>query len=96
MKKLFLPSALLQAVSFLVLLGLAARAEVPLDPPGSYSSSWLGNSYMDARGHKNVTEELADMCISPHGKLFTAGYAESWGGACLSTSTTPSSKTNDR
>ena len=35
---------------------------------------------MDADGHKNVTEELADLCLSPDGKIFTAGYAESWGG----------------
>lgn len=34
---------------------------------------------MDADGHKNVTEELADLCLSPNGKIFTAGYAESWG-----------------
>ena len=25
-----------------------ARAEVPFDPPGTYSTSWLGNTYMDA------------------------------------------------
>jgi hypothetical protein len=35
---------------------------------------------MDATGHQNVTEELADLCLSPNGKIFTAGYAESWGG----------------
>ena len=61
MKELFLPSALLQAVSLLIVFGQAANAEVPFDPPGTYSSSWLGNTYMDAKGHKNVTEELADM-----------------------------------
>ena len=33
------------------------RAEVPVDPPGSYTTTWLGNSYMDAQGHKNVTED---------------------------------------
>ncbi len=59
---------------------LSTRAEVPSDPPGRYSTSWLGNTYMDAAGHKNVTEELADLCLSPGGKLFTAGYAETWGG----------------
>lgn len=62
------------------LLTLSTRAEVPYDPPGRYSTSWLGNTYMDAAGHKNVTEELADLCLSPNGKLFTAGYAETWGG----------------
>ena len=72
--------AMLRAASLLVLFGPAAKAEVPFDPPGMYSSSWLGNTYMDAKGHKNVTEELADMCVSPNGKLFTAGYAETWGG----------------
>jgi hypothetical protein len=62
------------------LLTAAACAEVPFDPPGTYSTSWLGNTYMDVAGHKNVTEELADICLSPNGKIFTAGYAESWGG----------------
>lgn len=69
-------------IAFL-LLGLLApfpRAEVPSDPPGQYSTSWLGNTYMDANGHKNVTEELADLCLSPNGRIFTAGYAETWGG----------------
>jgi hypothetical protein len=67
----------------MLLLGFlapATRAEVPVDPPGTYSTSWLGNTYMDADGHKTVTEELADICLSPDGKLFTAGYAEAWGG----------------
>ena len=62
------------------LLPPSAGAEVPFDPPGTYSTSWLGNTYMDADGHKNVTEELADLCLSPNGKIFTAGYAETWGG----------------
>jgi hypothetical protein len=65
------------------LMGLlipSARAEVPSDPPGTYSTSWLGNTYMDVAGHKNVTEELADLCLSPNGRVFTAGYAETWGG----------------
>jgi hypothetical protein len=70
----------LRAAGLLVFFGQAAQAEVPFDPPGAYSSSWLGNTYMDAIGHKNVTEELADLCVSPDGKLFTAGYAETWGG----------------
>jgi hypothetical protein len=61
-------------------LAPAIRAEVPADPPGTYSTSWLGNTYMDADRHKTVTEELADICLSPDGKLFTAGYAEAWGG----------------
>ena len=79
MKNSFSRIAVLRAASLLVLFGQAANAEVPFDPPGTYSSSWLGNTYMDAKGHKNVTEELADMCVSPNGKLFTAGYAETWG-----------------
>lgn len=68
------------AFSLLGLLTTRARAEVPSDPPGKYSTSWLVNTYMDTAGHKNVTEELADLCLSPNGKLFTAGYAETWGG----------------
>lgn len=64
----------------LSLLTPAGRAELPFDPPGTYSTSWLGNTYMDADGHKNVTEELADLSLSPNGRIFTAGYAESWDG----------------
>lgn len=56
------------------------QAEAPTDPPGKYVTSWLGNTYLDMKGMKNVTEELADICLSPDGKLFTAGYAESGGG----------------
>ena len=80
MKNSFSRIAALRAAGLLVLFGQAAKAEVPTAPPGTYSSSWLGNTYMDAKGHKNVTEELSDMCLSPNGKLFTAGYAETWGG----------------
>ena len=62
--------------SLLVLLGHAAKAEVPFDPPGSSSSSWLGNTYMDAQERKNITEELADnqyWNIAKNGDLFTVG-----------------------
>ena len=62
------------------LMETASHAEAPADPPGGYTTSWLGNTYMDVDGHKTVTEELADICVSPGGKLFTAGYAEAWGG----------------
>ena len=72
----------LPTIAFIIpgLLTPFALAEVPSDPPGKYSTSWLGNTYMDAAAHKNVTEELADICLSPNGKIFTAGYAETWGG----------------
>jgi len=58
----------------------AACAEVPFNPPGKYSTSWLGNTYMDKNGYKEVTEELNDICASPNGHVFSAGYAETWGG----------------
>jgi len=77
-----LPSRPASAIT-LSLLGLlmqAAHAELPFDPPGTYTTSWLGNTYMDAAGHKNVTEEIVDLCLSSNGKHFTAGYAETWGG----------------
>jgi hypothetical protein len=68
------------AIILLALFMSVARGEVPFDPPGTYSTSWLGNSYLDANGHQNVTEELADLCLSPNGHVFSAGYAETWGG----------------
>jgi len=58
----------------------AVHAEAPTDPPGDYVTSWLGNTYLDKNGMKNVTEELVDICLSPNGKVFSAGYAESGGG----------------
>jgi hypothetical protein len=64
----------------LALLTPPAHAEVPFDPPGTHSTSWLGNTYMDAAGHKVVTEELTDLCVSPNGHVFSSGYAEAWGG----------------
>jgi hypothetical protein len=66
-----------------LLVGLPSRrshAEAPTDPPGRYTTSWLGNSYMDTRGHRNVTEALHDLWLGSGGRIFTAGYAESWGG----------------
>lgn len=66
---------------FLLLLFVAAvQAEVPTNPPGTFYTSWLGNTYMDNNGKKNVTEELNDVCVSPNGRVFSAGYAETWGG----------------
>lgn len=56
------------------------KAETPTDPPGSYYTSWLANTYMDKNGNKNVTESLDDICLSPNGHVFSAGYAESGGG----------------
>ena len=80
MKVLPNQSASVFAIIFLGLFTQAAHAEAPFDPPGKYSTSWLGNTCMDAAGHKNVTEELADLCLSLNGRIFTAGYAETWGG----------------
>jgi hypothetical protein len=82
--RLNLPGQLRHAHAILI-LGLllsvpAARAETPVAPPGEYNTSWMGNTYMDNNGKKNVTEELNDVCVSPNGRVFTAGYAETWGG----------------
>jgi hypothetical protein len=57
-----------------------ARAQAPTNPPGSYYTSWLGNTFLDTKGSKVVTEELNTICVSPNGKVFTAGYAETGGG----------------
>ncbi len=57
----------------------ALFGEVAFDPPGTYSTSWLGNTYMDMNGKSNVTESLDDICVSPNGHVFSAGYAETWG-----------------
>lgn len=73
-------SALMIAIILPVLFIQAARAEVPTNPPGTYTTSWLGNTYMDVKGHKVVTEEMNDICVSPNGHVFCAGYAEAWGG----------------
>ena len=58
----------------------AVRGEVPTNPPGTYKTTWLANTYMHTSGNKNVTEELNDICVSTNGHVFSAGYAETWGG----------------
>lgn len=68
------------AVLTSLLFHLFVRAERTTPPPGKYYTSWLGNTYMDNNGKKNVTEELNDLAVSPNGRVFTAGYAETWGG----------------
>ncbi len=67
--------------SILTILFLqASYAQAPINPPGTYTTSWLGNTYMDVNGNKVVTEELNSICLSPDGIVFTAGYAEAFGG----------------
>ena len=57
-------------------------AESPTNPPGSYYTSWLGNSFMDyGTRHKGVPEELEDMKAAPNGTVLSAGYNENFGGA---------------
>lgn len=58
------------------------KAETPVDPPGSFYTSWLGNTYtaITIKGNKNVTESLNDIAISSNGHVFSAGYAETGGG----------------
>jgi uncharacterized protein YjdB len=56
------------------------NAQKPVDPPGTYYTSWIGNTFMDVVGRKVVTESITDVCVSPDGIVFTAGYAEAWGG----------------
>jgi len=67
--------------TFIIANGSQAMfGEAAFDPPGTYSTSWLGNTYMDMNGKRNVTESLDDVCVSPDGHVFSAGYAETWGG----------------
>jgi hypothetical protein len=73
-------SASALAILLALLLSPGARAEAPFDPPDKYYTSWLGNTYMDVNGHKVVTEELTDICVSPNGHVFSSGYAEAFGG----------------
>jgi uncharacterized protein YjdB len=56
------------------------KAQAPTNPPGTYYTSWLGNTFMNVTGRKVVTEEINSICVSPNGKVFSAGYAEAWGG----------------
>jgi prepilin-type processing-associated H-X9-DG protein len=57
-------------------------AETPVAPPGTYTTSWLGNSFMKVNGsqEETVPEELEDMAVSANGTVFTAGYHERGGG----------------
>lgn len=60
----------------------SAFAEEAKAPPGTYTTSWLGNSFMKVNGAQEelVPEELEDMALSPSGTVFTAGYHERAGG----------------
>src|SRR5664279_4960096 len=84
--KLFLHSRpcriLRESVHLIIILFLFqfAEAQAPFSPPGTYSTSWLGNTYMDNSEKKVVTEELNSISLSPNGVLFSAGYAEAFGG----------------
>jgi hypothetical protein len=64
------------------LLRRASGAETPSTPPGRYTTSWLGNSFMKIEGEQwqMVPEQLEDMALSPNVTVFTAGYHETHGG----------------
>ena len=66
-----------------------ATAESPTAPPGTYSTSWMGNTFMKVNGaqEETVPELVNDMAVSPNGTVFTAGYHERAGGAASFTST---------
>jgi hypothetical protein len=68
------------AIISLSIFAQTIHAEEPVNPPGTYYTSWLGNTFMDVNGRKVVTESITDVCVSPNGIVFTAGYAEAWGG----------------
>lgn len=57
-------------------------AEVPTAPPGTYTTSWMGNTFMNVNGEQEecVPEVSQDVTVSPNGKVFTAGYHERAGG----------------
>ena len=48
--------------------------------PGTVTSSWIGNSFMNMERDAWVPDNLSDICVTPDGTVFTAGYAESGGG----------------
>jgi hypothetical protein len=76
----FTGSAFKITIVILALYVQTIQAEEPGNPPGTFYTSWLGNTFMDVNGRKVVTESLTDVCVSPNGIVFTAGYAEAWGG----------------
>ena len=47
--------------------------------PGTFSYSWVGNSFMDHAAKAWVPDEVRDLCVSSNGVVFTAGYAEAGG-----------------
>ncbi len=67
---------------FLGLFPLSIFAEVPSAPTGIYTTSWMGNTFMNVNGEQEecVPEVAQDVTVSPNGKVFTAGYHERAGG----------------
>ena len=47
--------------------------------PGTFSYSWVGNSFMNHTAKAWVPDEVRDLCVSANGTVFTAGYAEAGG-----------------
>ena len=47
--------------------------------PGTFSYSWVGNSFMDHNAKAWVPDEVRDLCVASEGTVFTAGYSEAGG-----------------
>ena len=47
--------------------------------PGTFSYSWVGNSFMNHNAKAWVPDEVRDLCVSSNGTVFTAGYSEAGG-----------------
>lgn len=70
--------ALVTAVAWMRAALPAADAQAP--PPGTYQTSWVGNTFLDEDQGKWVPDHLFDMDVAPDGTVFTAGFAEGGGG----------------
>ena len=79
----------LSVASMLQPLWAQTISEAPVPPPGTYSTSWMGNTFMNINGaqEEQVPEALGDVAVSPNGTVFTAGYHERAGGAASFSST---------
>ena len=49
-------------------------------PPGTFATSWVGNTFSNETNHAWVPDFLSSMFVDSNGAVFTSGYAEYGGG----------------
>ena len=73
------PKTILLGVMFLLNFASGSVRSQAQTLPGTFTYSWVGNSFMDHNAKAWVPDEARDLCVDSNGTVFTAGYAEAGG-----------------